>query len=395
MKRLFSKTMLLAVLTALFLTVAAAAEDVIGTGEITGEALRLRSEPSTDAAVITLLDKGSQVDVYEVLDGWYRVGTRSSKTGYVSADYLAYTPAVIAETPTVIEESGELEVSEAAEEPVEAPAAPMDENTGVVICDNVNFRSGPSTDDEILLTMSADTQLALLDVADGWCHVTLDGQEGYVSAAYVAVKGIPLKDPKGTVTGNYVNIRSEPNTDCKVLGQVSTGAIVDLVALNDGWYAIKRNGISGYIRADYVRVTVPGTSVTATASSAIGNDIVQTALGCLGVPYVYGGASMKGFDCSGFTMYVFKQHGYSLPHTATGQWNNSGVYVSKEDLQPGDLVLFCDPAHSKGKACSHVGIYIGDNQFIHASSGSGKKIQINSLSESYYSRYYVGAKRVG
>lgn len=395
MKRFFSKTMLLAVLTALFLTVAAAAEGVIGTGEVTGVALRLRTGPSTDSGVIVLLDKGTLVDVYEVLDGWYKVGTKSSKVGYVSADYLVYTPAVTGEVAAISEGAGELEVSEKAEEPAVAPVVVRGDNIGVVICDNVNFRSGPSTDDEILFTMTADTELTLLDVANGWCKVSLNGQEGYVSGTYVAVNGIPLKDPKGTVTGNYVNIRSEPNTDCKVLGQVSIGATVELVSLNDGWYAIKRNGISGYIRADYVRVSVPGTSVTATASSAIGNDIVQTALGCLGVPYVYGGASMKGFDCSGFTMYVFKQHGYSLPHTATGQWNNSGVYVSKEDLQPGDLVLFCDPAHSRGKACSHVGIYIGDGQFIHASSGSGKKIQINSLSENYYSRYYVGAKRVG
>lgn len=124
--------------------------------------------------------------------------------------------------------------------------------------------------------------------------------------------------------------------------------------------------------------------------------MVELALSYLDVPYVYGGASPKGFDCSGFTMYIFSQFGYSLPHSATSQWNSSGEYVEREDLQPGDLVLFCDPSRSNGKACSHVGIYIGDNEFVHASSGSsGKRIRISSLDEDYYDGYYKGAKRLG
>ena len=68
--------------------------------------------------------------------------------------------------------------------------------------------------------------------------------------------------------------------------------------------------------------------------------------------------------------------------------------MAREDLQPGDLVLFCDPSRSNGKACSHVGIYIGDGDFIHASSGSAHAVKISSLSENYYDGYYVGAKRV-
>ena len=94
-------------------------------------------------------------------------------------------------------------------------------------------------------------------------------------------------------------------------------------------------------------------------------------------------------------MYVLSQHGYSAPHSATSQWNSTGTYVERSDLQPGDLVLFCAPSRSNGKACSHVGIYIGDNEFVHASSGSsGKYVRISSLSEDYYNGYYVGAKRV-
>ena len=153
------------------------------------------------------------------------------------------------------------------------------------------------------------------------------------------------------------------------------------------WYAMNCDGVLGYISADYVRPYNPA------AASAVGAEAVEIAMQYLGVPYVYGGASSRGFDCSGFTMYVFGQLGYSLPHSATSQWESVGEYVERSDLQPGDLVLFCDPSRSNGKACSHVGIYIGDNEFIHASTSYG--VRISSLDESYYNGYYKGAKRLG
>ena len=380
MKKWMNKTLLLAVFTALFLTISAAAADAIGSGTVTGDALRLRSEPNTSSSTITLLSKGTVLPVLETLDGWYQVSW-NDRTGYVSADYIYYTAAA----------AQAVQVPDAE---VPTAAAPTENalagKTGLVTADGINFRSGPSTDDAIIGELSKDDALAIISVADGWCQVAWNGQEGYVSGLYVAVDGIPLKDPKGVITGNYVNVRSGPSTDTSILTKVSTGVTVELVSLSDNWYAVRYNGMDGYICADYVRLYTG----SASGGSAVGSDVVDTALSLLGVPYVYGGSSPRGFDCSGFTMYVFGLHGYSLPHTATGQWNNSGTYVEKSDLQPGDLVLFCDPAASNGKACSHVGIYIGDNQFVHASSGS-RRIQIDSLSLDYYARYYVGAKRVG
>lgn len=376
MKKLLMKSLFLAALTALFLTASAMAANVIGSGVVTGDALRLRSEPSTSCSTITLLSKGTQLQVVDVLDGWYQVNW-NSRTGYVSADYFRYTPA---------------EVVAVAETAPEAEEAPTETNlagrTGVITMNDVNFRSGPSTDDSVLAVLEENAQVTLLSMADGWCQASWNGQEGYVSGTYVAVDGIPLKNPRGMITGNSVNVRSEPSLEAGILTKVSTGTIVELVSLFDGWYSVRHNGQDGYISADYVQL------YTGSTSSAIGDDIVQTALSYVGVPYVYGGASPRGFDCSGFTMYVFSVHGYSLSHSATTQWNNTGVYVEKADLQPGDLVLFCDPARSRGKACSHVGIYIGDNQFVHASSGKSV-VRVDSLDLDYYARYYVGAKRVG
>ena len=113
------------------------------------------------------------------------------------------------------------------------------------------------------------------------------------------------------------------------------------------------------------------------------------AMPFLGTRYRSGGASPNGFDCSGFTMYLYAQLGYSLPHSATAQYKNCGYAVAKSDLQPGDLVFFSDSSHAIG----HVGIYIGGGQIIHARYSVGK-ITIDSLSASYYASRYVGAKRI-
>ncbi len=112
--------------------------------------------------------------------------------------------------------------------------------------------------------------------------------------------------------------------------------------------------------------------------------VVGIAMQFLGVPYVWGGASPSGFDCSGFSMYVYAKVGVSLPHHAASQYG-MGTPVSKEQLQAGDLVFF--------NGLGHMGIYIGGGQFIHAPH-SGDVVKISSLSDSWYARTWVGARRI-
>ena len=362
MRQLMGKTLFLTVVTAALLAVTAFAAE---SGSVNVNALRLRSEPSTDSPTIAYLNTGAKVDILEDQGEWYKVEYKGS-VGYLFAEYVSYGDSAVV-TSKVSAES-------------------VAGKTGVITGSTVNFRSGPSTDDAIVTTLADGTEMTIITVIDDWCQVEWDGSEGYVKADYVSVDGLPLMDPRGLVTGSCVNMRSAPTTDASVVTKVYGGNIVDLLAVEGDWFSVSYNGQTGYIRSDFLHV------YTGAASSGLGSDIVATAKQYIGTRYAYGGASASGFDCSGFTMYIFKQYGYSLPHSATSQWNSSGTYVSRADLQAGDLVLFCDPSRSNGKACSHVGIYIGDGDFIHASTSSG--VIISSLYESYYNGYFVGGKRV-
>ena len=115
-------------------------------------------------------------------------------------------------------------------------------------------------------------------------------------------------------------------------------------------------------------------------------DIVSFSKQYLGVPYKWGGTTPKGFDCSGFITYVYREFGVNLPRTAEEQYEK-GEKVAKDDLETGDLVFFA----TYKKTASHAGIYIGDNKFIHASSGRG--VMISDLDESYWRKSYLGARR--
>jgi len=111
--------------------------------------------------------------------------------------------------------------------------------------------------------------------------------------------------------------------------------------------------------------------------------VVAVAMRYLGVPYVWGESTPSGFDCSGFTMYVYAQIGVSLPHYTGAQWQ-MGTAVARNELQPGDLVFF--------DGLGHEGMYIGNNQFIHAPH-TGDVVKISSLT-GWYSSTYMGARRL-
>ncbi|MBS5651454.1 NlpC/P60 family protein [bacterium 210917-DFI.7.65] len=279
-------------------------------------------------------------------------------------------------------------------------AAELSSGVGTVTASALKLRAEASTTSACLTLLPKGTSVVVEDDSiAGWYKVNHEGVTGYLSSEYVSfsISG-SAKLGNGKVTGNDVNVRSAASTSASRLGSLNKGDVVAVTGIDNGWYKISFNGKTGYVRSDYMTITKEALSsrgteaAAASAASSKGSEIVAYAKQYLGVKYVYAGASSKGFDCSGYTMYVMKHFGYNLPHTATGQMGY-GTSVAKSALQPGDLVFFCDPSRSGGKAASHVGIYIGSNQFIHASSGGGK-VQIDSLSKAYYAKYYVGARRL-
>lgn len=256
---------------------------------------------------------------------------------------------------------------------------------------SLRVRSDASTDASILSTLDKGVAVAVLDDSiSGWYKINYGGTVGYVSADYVSIDQDNIFTSYGSVNGDGVNVRSSASTDDSVLATVDKGTIVTVNGFENGWYDVTcEYGTEGYIRSDFL-------DLTANDSSSSSSDIVAAAKQYLGTRYVYGGSSPSGFDCSGFTMYIYGKFGYSLPHSATSQWQSGlGTKIwGINALQAGDLVFFCDPSRSNGKACSHAGIYIGNGQFIHSSSSSSGGVIISDLTSGYYNNYFVGGIHV-
>lgn len=267
---------------------------------------------------------------------------------------------------------------------------------GATTGSSLRLRSGPSLDASVITMLDEDVPVAVLDnTLDGWYKINYNGNTGFVSADYMLIDQDNIFDAYGRVEGDGVNVRSTSSTDGQVLTVMNRNSIATVSGFEDGWYKITANDVDGYIRSDYL--TMCGSSSSAAGSlGSSANDVVSFAKQYLGTRYAYGGSSPSGFDCSGFTMYVYKNFGYSLPHTATGQWQSgygTRIYNISE-LQPGDLVFFCDPSRSNGKACSHAGIYVGNGQHIHSSSSRSGGVIISDLTSGYYNTYFVGGIRL-
>ena len=209
-------------------------------------------------------------------------------------------------------------------------------------------------------------------------------------------RSAPPRQMSATVHTNAdaVCLRAGGSTSSRKVTTLQRGTTLRVLSRNGKWAKVAlANGVCGYVYRPLL-ATGPGSdrpsSQVASAEPVVGStSVVRTALAYRGTPYSRGGTSRGGFDCSGFTRHVYAKFGIMLPHSSAAQ-AGLGVSVSRGELSPGDLVFF----QTTRRSISHVGIYIGNNNFVHASS-HGRGVTVDSLGSSYYAPRYRGARRVG
>ncbi len=322
---------------ALMLTCGAFALD----GTIDTAALNVRSETSVKSSLVGQVHRGETVEIQGRLGNWYSIDYKGQQ-GFIFVDYVTFDEDIYVEIGY-----GMVTASSSSS--------------------TVNLRSEPSVSSDRVTRLLSGTKVRLLGYTDGWYYVRYAEYVGYISADYLRVNGVVY----GPSTMNDPDALDPDITE-------------DLP--NSDSYAT----IEETINPDAVATVVEEAKETLeSTTSSLRAQIVEYAMSYIGTRYVYGGSSPStGFDCSGFTQYVFKNFGYSLNRSSAAQTKN-GTAIEKSELQPGDLVFFSRAGYSVG----HVGIYVGDGNFIHSPS-TGDYVKITGLDEAYYNTRYVCARRI-
>lgn len=403
------------------------------TGTVNTDTVRIRSEASASSSIIDLLSIDDKVEVIEESGEWYKI-KYDNKTGYLSKSLLDVDGKASKEETTT-ENTEKKEATEPETETKTEPETKQEETTETAkedtkvnlsekyigkISSELTIKILPSINSMNIAKIDKDTEITVVEIINDWCHIETSTYSGWtrVSAVEKAITvetsttaeepttAEPTETKKGYVNAESVNLRKEKNTSSEKIDSLTKNTEVTILAEEDGWYKVKVNNLTGYISKKYIsdkkveevtsraadtaRQLAEAKNTEAAAETSVaapkgsrGSDVVAFAEQFLGSRYVAGGSSPStGFDCSGFTSYVYKNFGVSLNRTSSGQ-RSDGVAVDKANLQQGDILCFT----------GHVGIYIGNNQFIHASNPKGG-VKITSLSDSYYVKNYITARRV-
>ncbi len=363
-----------------------------GTGSVSADALRMRSNPSTNSTVIMTLSKGTQVELLTAEEnGWFKVSYKGTE-GYMSADWINVlsTEASVAEPPS--------SPSNSTTDSAEPKAEETPVTTAVVKDGPLNVRSGPGTTYGRVGSLNKGTQVTVLETLDGWYKISSGSLTGYVSAQYLSIGSNGNTDSNdtsmskdGLVLSGPLNVRSGPGTGYSRIGSLRAGTTVSVIGSSGSWYHITSGNVTGYVHSDYLVL------MEDLGSSPVGASAAAMAMSLVGSPYVYGAAGPNSFDCSGLAYYIYKQLGYSIARGSSGQYNNSGRFVPISEMEPGDLIFIFDPRFDGSGGTlptTHMGIYVGNGQFVHASTTT-YRVQYDNVYGSYYTPYIVGVKRIG
>ncbi len=261
------------------------------------------------------------------------------------------------------------------------------ENLGIAdVNDYVNIREKADEDSELVGRLEKNAGCNVISEKDGWYKIESGKVTGYVKSEYIltgdAAKKIADKVAKkvATVNTTTLNVRSKASTDSSIVVQVGEGEKLKVVSeKKNGWLKVKVSGEKGYVSKEFVTVSIElEDALTLTevkygkGVSDVRMSVVEYALQFVGGKYVWGGSTLGvGVDCSGFTMRILGAYGVSLPHSSAAQ-PNSGTKVALSDVQPGDLIFY------GSGGISHVAIYIGNGQIVHAAN-SRKGIIVSGM----------------
>ena len=331
-----------------------------------------------------------------------------------------------AEEARKAEEAKKAEEARKAEEAKKAQASQATSYTGWVNVSALNVRSGAGTGSSIIGSLSTGDKVSGT-LQNGWLKINYNGQVAYVSANCLSNTEVkkPVVEKKqenntpakqentvqsqaytGWVNTAALNVRSGASTSYSIIGSYTMGDKVS-GQLANGWLKVNYNGRSGYISANLLsskEVAKPQQVVennksnnnaigqqTATQTpqaSASGQAAANIARQFVGYPYVWGGASPSGFDCSGLVYYAYKQIGVNLNRNSAAQFSN-GYSVGINNLKPGDLVFF-----NQSGSIDHVGMIVDYNgNYVHAVS-PGVGVQIGNIYNSWSQRVFAGARRI-
>lgn len=368
-------------------------ENAIEYTEITGKISKktdVRILPLIGSSVIESLNKNVEITIIsemngwsyiqtESFDGWIRsdmISSRKSKTIKVSTSIITNNEENNSTDTETISNTDNLDNDNETNNSVEennnenTTSETYNQKTVYVKESYVNLRKESNTTSDILMVVEKNTKLTVIGEEGDWYKLNTSEGKAFVLKTLVSETKVTTSRSAG------VRNTEEITTQATTATQLSNKQIT-------------------------TTTTSTSTISSQETSTTKGEEIVAYAKKFLGVPYVYGGASSKGFDCSGFTMYVYKKFGISMGHGAQMQ-SKLGKKVNadktsssslKANLQPGDLVFFLD--YETMDKIGHCGIYIGDGNFIHASSGSGYCVKINSLLPGeYYNTRYCAARRL-
>ena len=307
------------------------------------EKTKLKIIPIINAIEIDDIAQNTEIDVTEILNDWVKVKTSDGKEGWIVKNKI--TKQETSNVENKVEENKEenskteetkVEDNKVEENKTEDNKKTSETKTMYVNSKTVNLRQKPDKTSQLIKQVAINTEVKVMSTENGWAYVDINGTTGYISESL-------LSDSKQATSRSMMTERSETS--------------------------------SSNVQKDESEQK----SVSTTGSS-----VVSYAQKFLGSKYVYGGTTTSGFDCSGFTQFVYKNFGVSLSRTAAEQYKN-GTAVT--NLQAGDLVMF-------GKSgINHVGIYIGGNTFIHAANSS-RGVTTDTLASGYYKINYVGARRI-